>query len=191
MRALGVVSDKSIIEHCLLSTDNKELVDLFIPSVHDAAGIFTQQSALEYIKEFTKRRTIAGVMEILMDYFIPHIGVKNFSDKAFFLGHMVYKMLRVYTKIDPPTDRDNFMYKRVELPGTLIYQLFRDYYIMQKKDIERKIDTEFYFHVKEYKRNFESLIQDNHPEFLNQKSYQKEYVMHSKVIGVQHQKQKK
>ena len=169
MRALGVVSDKSIIEHCLLSTDNNELVDLFIPSVHDAAGIFTQQSALEYIKEFTKRRTIAGVMEILMDYFIPHIGVKNFSDKAFFLGHMVYKMLRVYKKIDPPTDRDNFMYKRIELPGTLIYQLFRDYYIMQKKDIERKIDTEFYFHVKEYKRNFESLIQDNHPEFFKPK----------------------
>ena len=55
MRALGVSSDKEIIEHCLLDLEkNKELIDLFIPSVYDAGNIFTQQSALKYIATLTK-----------------------------------------------------------------------------------------------------------------------------------------
>jgi DNA-directed RNA polymerase II subunit RPB2 len=189
MRALGIDSDKDIIAHCILDADeNNQFVDLFRPSVHDAAGIFTQQSALHYIKEFTKRGTINGVLEILMDYFLPHVGTENLLDKAYFVGHMVYKMLRAYKKIDQPTDRDNFMYKRVELSGTLLYQLFRDYYLLFKKSIEQSIDTEFYFHDKEYKKagnkqqtgredasksinssykqNFVSLVEDNHSTFF-------------------------
>ena len=91
----------------------------------DAAEIFTQQSAIHYLKEFTKRGTENGVMEILMDYFLPHVGSKNFSEKSFFLGHMVYKMLRVVKQVDQPTDRDNFMYKLpLMYPGELIYNLF-------------------------------------------------------------------
>mgnify|MGYP001331963611 CR=1 FL=1 len=191
MRALGVTSDKDIIKHCILDLEkNKQLIDLFIPSIHDAAGIFTQQSALNYIKEFTKRTTLNGVLEILMDYFLPHIGTENFIDKAYFLGHMVYKLLRVYSNIDQPTDRDNFMYKRVELSGTLIYQLFREYYLIFKKEVEQKIDKEFYFHDKEYKKgkeivtvddakvvsyrkNFTSLIEDNHAAFFKPTTIEK------------------
>lgn len=167
MRALGVTSDKSIIQHCILDMEaNEHMIDLFIPSVHDAAGIFTQQSAIHYLKEFTKMGTVNGVMQILMDFFLPHIGEENFIDKAYFLGYMVNKLLRVYNNIEQPTDRDNFMFKRVELSGTLIYQLFRDYYILQKKSIEKKIDTEFYYNVKKNTAAFMGLIQDNHSEFF-------------------------
>ena len=96
-----------------------------------------------------------------MDYFLPHVGTENFIDKAYFLGHMVYKLLRVYSNIDQPTDRDNFMYKRVELSGTLIYQLFREYYLIFKKEVEQKIDKEFYFHDKEYKKGKEVVTVDD------------------------------
>lgn len=79
MRALGVVSDKSIIEHCLLDLDkNESYIDLFIPSVHDANKIFNQETALRFIASFTKRRTITGTLDILMNYFLPHIGEQNF-----------------------------------------------------------------------------------------------------------------
>ena len=186
MRALGVESDKDIIEHCILDLEtNSQFVDDFIPSVHDAGNIFNQQTAIHYIKEFTKRGTVNGVLEILMDYFLPHIGTSNFIDKSYFVGHMVYKLLRVYRNVDQPTDRDNFMYKRVELSGTLIYQLMREYYLEFKKRIEQSIDKEFYFHDKEYKKssknkpkkgeeekdidykkNFTSLIEDNHSTFF-------------------------
>ena len=154
MRALGVISDKNIIKTCLLDLDkNESMVDLFIPSVHDANKIFTQQLALEFIAELTKRGTISNVMEILSDYFLPHIGEFNFLDKAYFVGYMVYRVLKVSTKEEKPTDRDNFRFKRVELSGTLIYDLFREYYLIQKKDITRKIDEEYYYHKGSYKED--------------------------------------
>jgi DNA-directed RNA polymerase II subunit RPB2 len=154
MRALGVISDKDIIKTCLLDIDkNASMVDLFIPSVHDANKFFTQQNALQFIAELTKRGTISSVIEILSDYFLPHIGELNFLEKAYFVGYMVYRLLKVYTKEAKPTDRDNFRFKRVELSGTLIYDLFREYYLIQKKDITRKIDEEYYYHKGSYKED--------------------------------------
>jgi DNA-directed RNA polymerase II subunit RPB2 len=152
MRALGVISDKDIIKTCLLDLDkNESYIDLFIPSVHDANKIFNQTTALKYIASFTKRNTISGTLEILSDYFLPHVGELNFLEKAYFLGNMVFRLLKVYTKEEKPTDRDNFRFKRVELTGSLIYDLFREYYLIQKKDISRKIDEEYYYHKGEYK----------------------------------------
>jgi len=160
MRALGVVSDKDIIKTCLLcdlddedENNKNQYIDLFIPSVHDANKIFNQQNALEFIAELTKRGTVSSVLEILSDYFLPHIGELNFLEKAYFIGHMVNRLLKVYTKEEKPTDRDNFRFKRVELSGSLLYDLFREYYLIQKKDITRKIDEEYYYHKGEYKED--------------------------------------
>ena len=168
MRALGIVSDKSIIEHCLLDLDkNNSYVDLFIPSVHDANKIFTQQTALEYIALFTKFGTITYVYDILMNYFLPHIGGDNFLDKAYFIGYMVYRMLKVYRKDEKPTDRDNFRFKRIELPGSLLYDLFREYYLIQNRDIALKIDREHYYHKDMYKNeSFPHLIELNFTDFF-------------------------
>ena len=158
MRALGVISDKEIIETCLLTNLDDEYeneknpyIDLFIPSVHDANKFFNQQNALQFIAQLTKRGTVSGVLEILSDYFLPHVGELNFLEKAYFVGYMVNRLLKVYTKEEKPTDRDNFRFKRVELSGTLIYDLFREYYLIQKKDITRKIDEEYYYNKGQYK----------------------------------------
>ena len=116
MRALGLVSDKEIIETCLLDMkQNEMLIDLFRPSVHDANYVFTQLQALRFIATFTKGKTISSVMEILMNYLLPHIGELNFKDKAYYLGYMVKRMLLVYTKQEKPTDRDSYSYKRIEV----------------------------------------------------------------------------
>jgi DNA-directed RNA polymerase II subunit RPB2 len=157
MRALGVISDKQIIQTCLLTNLDDDLennknpyIDLFIPSIHDANQIFNKQNALEFIAELTKRGNVSTVIEILSDYFLPHIGELNLLDKAYFVGYMVNRLLKVYTKEEKPTDRDNFRFKRVELSGFLIYDLFREYYLIQKKDISRRIDEEYYYHKGEY-----------------------------------------
>ena len=147
MRALGVVSDKEIIEYCLLDMEkNSEMVDLFIPSIHDAGTIFTQSAAIEYISQlFMKRGTITETFNILMNYFLPHVGENNFIDKAYFLGHMVFKMLRVKLELEPPSDRDNFKYKRIETSGTLIRDLFREYWIIQNQAFFVRLDKELYY----------------------------------------------
>jgi DNA-directed RNA polymerase II subunit RPB2 len=170
MRALGVISDKSIIEYCLLDLKtNSNMIDLFIPSIHDANNIFTQQIALEFIAKFTKRQTISAVQDILMNYFLPHIGEDNYINKAYFIGFMVNKLLRVFMGKEKPTDRDNFKFKRIETSGSLIYDLFREYYLIQNRNIFLKIDKEYYYHAGKYRNTFVSLIEDNIKDFFKER----------------------
>jgi DNA-directed RNA polymerase II subunit RPB2 len=155
MRALGIESDKEIIEHCVYDLDaNSSLTDMFVPSVHDAGRIFTQRQALEFIGMLTKlgnnvntdkEKTINCAHEILSDYMLPQVGELNYKHKAYMLGYIVNKLIRVAAKIDLPTDRDSFRNKRVEVSGTLLYDLFREYYKIQIKNIRQSIDTTYYY----------------------------------------------
>ena len=173
-RALGVISDKSIIEYCLLDLKkNKNYIDLFIPSIHDANTIFSQQTALEFIASFTKRQTVSSLQDILINYFLPHIGEDNFLDKAYFIGFMVSKLLKVFTKQEKPTDRDNFKFKRVETSGSLIYQLFREYFLIQNKSIAQTIDKKYYYGISKYKDNLGSLISDNVKDIFKERIVEK------------------
>ena len=170
MRALGVISDKDIIACCLLDIEKyKYYVDLFIPSVHDAGFIFTQEVALSYIGTFTKGKSRNHVLEILMNYLLPNVGELNFRDKACFIGYMVFELLKVFTREKKPTDRDSFKYKRVELPGLLLYDLFKEYYTLQQRDIALKIDKEYYYNEGVYQDNFENLITNNTTYFFSSK----------------------
>ena len=168
MRALGVISDKDIIQTCILDMDKyADYVDMFTPSVYDAGKIFTQEAALQYISTFTKGKTIPGTMHILMDYFLPNIGELNFTQKAYFLGYLVFRMLAVVKKDATATDRDSFKYKRVELSGSLMYDLFLEYYKLQLHDIFVKIDSKYYFNRSTYTDNFRALIESNYTEYFN------------------------
>ena len=129
MRALGITSDKEIIKYCILDLDkNESYMELFKQSIYESKLIYTQETALLFIAELTKYKTIPSVLEILSDYYLPHIGELNFQDKAYYTGYMVFELLKVYIKVNGPTDRDNFNFKRVELTGKLIYDLFYEYY---------------------------------------------------------------
>ncbi len=158
-RALGVLSDKAIIETCMLDlVKYEQMLDLFIPSVHDAGGILTQKLALEYIASMTKGKRLEHALEILADYFLPHIGEVNFNEKALFLGHMVKRMMLVYIGLEQPTDRDNFKYKRIELVGSLMYDLFRDYFSEQQKFIHVQFDKRLNLNKSIYGNDLPSLI---------------------------------
>ena len=76
---------------------------------------------------------------------MPNVGEDNFINKAYFLGNIVLNLLQVKFGVLQVTDRDNFKYKRVELIGTLMYDLFREYYVKQQKSIKTNIERKFYF----------------------------------------------
>ena len=173
-RALGVISDKEIIQTCLLDMEkNENLIDLFIPSVHDAGNIFTQQAAISFIGSLTKGKTRYHVLQILMNYFLPHIGELNFKTKALYLGYIVKRLLGVYTGQDKPTDRDSYEYKRISVSGKLIHDLFSEYYKLQLDSIYLKIDKEFL-----YKKNktayqgldFTNLFLNNRELFFSERT---------------------
>ena len=65
----GIVTDKAIIEMCLLDLDKYEhMIDTFVPSVHDAGSMMTQSLAIEYIASLTKGKRTEHALEILSDY---------------------------------------------------------------------------------------------------------------------------
>ena len=164
-RALGIVTDKAIIEMCLLDLDKYEhMIDTFVPSVHDAGSMMTQSLAIEYIASLTKGKRTEHALEILSDYFLPHIGETNYTEKAHFLGHMVFRLLSVSTGLETPTDRDNFKYKRLELVGTLMYDLFREYYNLQLKHIQVKFEERLLYSKILYEKDLPLLIQTFHDE---------------------------
>uniref|UniRef100_A0A6C0JG82 DNA-directed RNA polymerase n=1 Tax=viral metagenome TaxID=1070528 RepID=A0A6C0JG82_9ZZZZ len=170
-RALGIISDKQIITMCLLDIDKYEsMVDLFAPSVHDAGGILTQRTALKYIANLQKHKTIPHTMEILADYFLPHIGEMNFTQKAYFLGNMVFRLLSVHSGLESPTDRDNFKYKRIELVGSLMHDLFREYYNIQQRQIHLAFEQQITYNRGIYENNLKGLIRENYKSVFRERS---------------------
>jgi DNA-directed RNA polymerase beta subunit len=170
-RALGILSDKQIISMCLLDMNKYEsMIDIFIPSVHDAGGIMTQRNALQYLALLTKGKTIAYVLEILSDYFLPHIGETNFIQKGYYLGYLVFRLLSVYTGIEQPTDRDNFKYKRLETVGSLMYDLFREYYTIQLKQIHLAFEEKISYNESLYANNLYGLIEQYHKDVFRERT---------------------
>ena len=170
-RALGIVSDRDILATILLDMDKYEsMLDVFVPSIHDAGRILTQQNAIEHIGFLTKGKHSYHALEILADYFLPHVGETNYREKAFYLGYMVFRMLSVHAGWELPTDRDHFKYKRLELVGELMHDLFREYYTLQLKSIHLKFESQL--NLKDnggmYMNNLPQLIQDHQLEIFRE-----------------------
>jgi DNA-directed RNA polymerase II subunit RPB2 len=151
MRALGIVSDKEICNTILHDLNaNESYLEMLRPSIHDAGPIFTQKAALEYIGSFTKYHTIQSAYKCLVYQLLPHVGEMNFKAKACFIGHMVFELMKVIRKEEPPTDRDNYKYKRVQSSGVLMKELFLEYSKEMYDEIYKKIDKELYFNKATY-----------------------------------------
>jgi len=175
MRALGVVSDKDIIEYCLLDIDdNVHYLNILRPSIHDAGHVFTQEEAINFITTFTKNKTTSNTMQILMNYLLPHVGELNFKSKAYYLGYIVKRMLMIMSGESKPTNRDSYIYKRIENTGSLISDLFKEYYSKQQKDIFLQMDQEYFYAQKRNSssyqgENFINLIKDNRSKIFSNK----------------------
>ena len=168
MRALGVLTDKKIIETCLLGENN--LREYFHESVCDAMGIYTQHHALEFIGSFTKYKSLQYAVHILVKLFLSHMG-DQLIDKAFFLGHMVKKVLRMALGVDPVTDRDSFRMKRVEPSGVLLHDLFHDFYHKQLEHIDVEIDRAHNKNKNFFNEpaNFPTLFLANYHQFFEER----------------------
>ena len=143
-RALGIVSDYDILNTITdISEKNKYtklVLDFLRPSVIEGSIINNTQDAIDYLsykisktflKDSSEKERIDFTLEILRNHFIPHAGT-NLLDKAYFLSHMVKEVFDVNNNLRPSTDRDSFLYKRVDLSGFLISSIFRDLYFRVK-----------------------------------------------------------
>ena len=169
-RALGIESDKSIIEHILLTTDNQTMNELLRESIYDVGPFYSQESSLNYLSSFLKQgeQSIQRVYDIFHEYLLPHLNhnennpdsfFKNeLENKAFFIGMMVNKLLKFYCGIIPATDEDSFNNKRVSLPGSELAILFREYYEILKKNAKTEINNLYTFKVEKNLMEFTDMF---------------------------------
>ena len=161
MRALGVEKDSDIIKLIVLDDNDFEMknilrnsllnlvMDPTKPESDTNPFIRTQEQALQFLQnnikyvfkyftesdeELRKKQMDMHIMKILTKDFLPHQGA-NLYNKAIFLGHMVHRLFRVKLGRDDPDDRDSYLNKRIDLPGTLIGQLFNHFYRKMLTDI--------------------------------------------------------
>jgi DNA-directed RNA polymerase beta subunit len=156
-RALGIESDKEIIKYILFDLDNKNnkiLINNLKGCVEESNYYLTQFSALEYIskylsitgysKEYLSNKThkIKIIKNILKNDFLPHVS-QCYKKKAIYLGYMIRKLILCSLNIIELDDRDSYINKRIDTPGIMMSNLFRQYYGKLIKDMKIIINKEY------------------------------------------------
>jgi DNA-directed RNA polymerase II subunit RPB2 len=154
-RALGVPNDKRICEYILLDVDTKvhrELLDFLQASIIDANKYMTQEDAMRHItasvaympvgmdKETGAKKKREFAQEVLENDLFPHCATP--SQKLILLGYMAKKLIQTSKRLIPLDDRDSYVNKRIELTGTLLNNLFRNYFNKLVKEMQKQVVRE-------------------------------------------------
>jgi DNA-directed RNA polymerase beta subunit len=156
-RALGVITDKEICDKILLNINdeqgkNKAMLEALQASIIEANKYLTQDECIKHITSFVMYTPInmdkeTGIkkkyeftMDILNNDLFPHC--HNIIQKIYFLGYMTNKLLMASFEIIKQDDRDSYLNKRVDLTGTLLNNLYRNYFNKLVKDMEKQIIRE-------------------------------------------------
>ena len=154
-RALGIISDKDITKRIVLKIDDPKQADILNSlqaSIIDANKYMTQEDAIKHItasaaytplnmdKETGARKKREFTMEVLDNDLFPHC--KTLDQKLYLIGYMANKLIQTSLGQLPPDDRDSYVNKRIELCGTLINNLFRNYFNKLVKEMQKQIVRE-------------------------------------------------
>jgi len=154
-RALNILSDKEICNYIILDIENKDLKKMLFAlraSIVESQKYNTQENSLQYIinqamytpinmsyeegiqkkKEFTEN--------VLNNDLFPHCKTK--TQKIYFLGLMVNKLLQTSFGWRKVEDRDSYKNKRLDLTGALLNNLYRNYFNKLVKDMQKQIVRE-------------------------------------------------
>ena len=168
-RALGILSDKEIIQHIVYDLDNKDnqrIIVQLMACCDDASDIHTQEQAEEVLIKImtgvnkTTQNATKILRENIINDFLPHVG-KNYRRKALYLGYMIRKMIRIYLGYDSYDNRDSYMNKRIDSPGILLSNLFRQCYGKMTKEIKGLIERELNLWRANYNNTTTDIINDN------------------------------
>lgn len=145
-RALGLESDREIISYITYDEFDTDMVDIIRTSIDACKNdkgvkISSQEEAIDYLIQ--KLRVIKKYSETdkdsrlhqkkehlkhLLEFnFLPH-KEGGMLEKAYYLGYMINRLLRVYLGRLPLDDRDSYINKRIDLTGDLMFDLFKQQY---------------------------------------------------------------
>ena len=170
-RALGVMTDKEICSYILLDIDapiHSEILEFLQASIIDANKYMTQEDAMRHItasvaympmgmdKETGARKKREFAKEVLDNDLFPHCS--SLPQKLFLLGYMAKKLIQTSKGWIPLDDRDSYLNKRIELTGTLLNNLFRNYFNKLVKESTKQIVREINTGSWRSSEDFENII---------------------------------
>lgn len=174
-KALGIETDKMIVESIVYDVSKEDsalIMNQLKGCVHEAASVKTQSQALDFLARYLnisgypkeilnqRQKKINLVLNVLRHDFLPHVGT-DYHDKAIYLGYMMKKLLTCHLGMTPFDDRDSYLNKRVDTPGIMLANLFRQYYGKMIKDLKNSIYKELNSGLWKSSQNIDLLI-NNH-----------------------------
>jgi len=154
-RAFNIITDKDICNKILLCDEekhNKKLLYNLKGSIIDANNYMTYDSAIKYIvsnviytplnmdKETGIKRKHNFAIEVINNDIFPNC--KTQTQKIYMLGYMANRLLQTSFGWIEESDRDSYINKRVDLTGSLLNNLFRNYFNKLVKDIQKYVIRE-------------------------------------------------
>jgi DNA-directed RNA polymerase II subunit RPB2 len=145
-KVLGLIKDKDIINSIVYDKTNTAMMNLVIKCIQNCVNekgkkINTQEEALDFLLLKTKvpkkitdenpeiklRQQKQHLMQLLEQNLYPHIQ-GNKIKKAIYMGYVIRKLLLVKLKYLPLDEKDSYVNKRIDLPGELMFELFKQHF---------------------------------------------------------------
>ena len=154
-RALGLKSDKEICNIICLDIENAENADILNylkASILQTSDCVTYEDCLKYVinsviytplnmdKDEGQKKKREFALDVLTNDLFPNCVTE--TEKIYLLGYMTNRIIKCALGHIPSDDRDCYNNKRIELTGTLMNNLFRNYFNKVVKDIQKRVIRE-------------------------------------------------
>jgi DNA-directed RNA polymerase II subunit RPB2 len=182
MRALGIETDHDILKCIVYDMNDIDMIELVRTSIdmcrnEEGKKIHTKQEAYDILlnkfrigkhqytevdKDIKMMQKRAHLEDLLHKSFLPHIG-GLLINKAYYVGYMINRLLKVFLKRTLPDDRDSYVNKRIDMAGDLIFELFKQNYKKMLSECKKHFDSKH----KDYKNPI-SVIGHIKPQLIEQ-----------------------
>lgn len=175
-RALGIESDKEILETIFgdVTKIPQAYIDFISPSIRhctdESIKVYSQIDAIENLKNYVRFKSNEHVHHIITQDVFPNMG-PDYLAKARFLGYLVRYMMEMILNVKPIADRDNYGFKRIDLSGFLLSQLFHNIYKLFRKHCRDLLDQEYHYGPTRNTGHYEDLIRKENVQKIISPNY--------------------
>lgn len=111
------------------------------------------------MKPLSTYKTTDHVKSFLVTDIFPNIPI--FKNKSKYLGYLVKQFINICLNIQQESDRDSYIYKRVDISGYLLSQLFSESYTKLSKFIRDSLDKTYNYGSWKSTNNYDLFINEN------------------------------
>ena len=186
-RALGITSDEDIINLMFANVDITEVeynkyIEFIMPSImyidkienskERHPPIYLQSDAITYIQNRTAYKSNSEYTKgILLVDFMPNLETPD--EKAKFLAYIIRELANVIFGVNEESDKDSYVYKRIDTSGALLADLFNDAYSNYVNQITSILNRQYNYGtaLKNNNKDYGQFINENNIHKLISASY--------------------